>query len=177
MSKQAKGIILAASGAALWGISGAAAQYLFATTNISNTWLVGLRLLGAGVLLTLWCLLKQPHQLRAMVTNRGNLKLLILFAILGMTNSQLSYFLAIKYSNAPTATGLYHHLAGNFDPPLAAADRLLQHRLGTGWDLLFGHRGPTQPTDPDAGCALLGDLVCRGGRTIHPITPAPAQPL
>ena len=104
MSKQAKGIILAASGAALWGISGAAAQYLFATTNISNTWLVGLRLLGAGVLLTLWCLLKQPHQLRAMVTNRGNLKLLILFAILGMTNSQLSYFLAIKYINAPTAT-------------------------------------------------------------------------
>lgn len=104
MNKQTKGVLLAAGGASLWGISGAAAQYLFSTTNISNTWLVGLRLLIAGTLLTLWSIIKYPRETRQVVTNRSNLKLLTLFAILGMTNSQLSYFLAIKYSNAPTAT-------------------------------------------------------------------------
>lgn len=104
MSKQTKGILLAASGASLWGISGAAAQYLFSTTTISNTWLVSIRLLVAGVLLTLWSLLKFPHQVKQVISSRFNLKFLVLFAVLGMMNSQLTYFLAIKYSNAPTAT-------------------------------------------------------------------------
>lgn len=104
MSKQTKGILLAASGASLWGILGAAAQYLFSTTTISNTWLVSIRLLVAGVLLTLWSLLKFPHQVKQVISSRFNLKFLVLFAVLGMMNSQLTYFLAIKYSNAPTAT-------------------------------------------------------------------------
>ena len=104
MSKQTKGILLAAGGASLWGISGAAAQYLFSTTTISNTWLVSIRLLVAGVLLTLWSLLKFPHQVKQVISSRFNLKFLVLFAVLGMMNSQLTYFLAIKYSNAPTAT-------------------------------------------------------------------------
>ena len=104
MSKQTKGILLAASGASLWGISGAAAQYLFSTTTISNTWLVSIRLLVAGVLLTLWSLLKFPHQVKQVISSRFNLKFLVLFAVLGMMNSQLTYFLAIKYSNAPTTT-------------------------------------------------------------------------
>lgn len=104
MSNQMKGVLLAAGGASLWGISGAAAQYLFSTTTISNTWLVGLRLLAAGVLLSLWSIIKFPQETKRLVTNKTNLKLLVLFAILGMANSQLTYFLAIKYSNAPTAT-------------------------------------------------------------------------
>lgn len=104
MSKQSKGILLAAGGASLWGISGAAAQYLFSTTNISNTWLVALRLLAAGLLLTLWSAVKFTVESRQLVATRANRHLLFLFAVLGMANSQLTYFLAIKYSNAPTAT-------------------------------------------------------------------------
>ena len=157
MSKQARGIILAASGAALWGISGAAAQYLFATTNISNTWLVGLRLLGAGVLLTLWCLLKQPHQLRAMVTNRGNLKLLILFAILGMTNSQLSYFLAIKYSNAPTATVIQY----------------LQPVFIIIWLAISTHRLPRRIDCFSIALALVGTFFLATGGQLNQLTLTP----
>lgn len=104
MNKHTKGIILAASGASLWGVSGAAAQYLFTNTSISNTWLVGLRLLAAGLLLTLWCVFRLPKTTRRVLSSRTNRHQLLAFAIFGMANSQLSYFLAIKYSNAPTAT-------------------------------------------------------------------------
>lgn len=48
MNRQTKGVLLAAGGASLWGGSGAAAQYLFSTTNISTTWLVAVRLITAG---------------------------------------------------------------------------------------------------------------------------------
>ncbi len=104
MNKQTKGILLAAGGASLWGGSGAAAQYLFSTTNISTTWLVAVRLIAAGILLTLISALKAPHQVRALTHQQRNLAYLLAFALFGMMNSQLTYFLAVKYSNAPTAT-------------------------------------------------------------------------
>lgn len=104
MTKQMKGILLAAGGASLWGGSGAAAQYLFEQTGITTSWLVAVRLLLAGIVLTTVSLLKTPQQVRRIVSNRRHLVSLIGFALLGMLNSQLTYFLAVKYSNAPTAT-------------------------------------------------------------------------
>lgn len=104
MGKQGKGVLLAAGGASLWGGSGAAAQYLFSSTNISTTWLVAIRLLMAGILLTIWGTYKKPQQVRAILTHRQHLLTLLSFALFGMMNSQLTYFLAVKYSNAPTAT-------------------------------------------------------------------------
>lgn len=104
MTKQTKGILLAAGGASLWGGSGAAAQYLFSNTNISTSWLVAVRLLVAGIMLTGWSLWRQPRQVHAIITSRYNLVTLLVFALAGMMNSQLTYFLAVKYSNAPTAT-------------------------------------------------------------------------
>lgn len=99
-----KGILLAAGGASLWGGSGAAAQYLFEQTSITTSWLVAVRLLLAGIVLTMVSLLKMPQQVRRIVSNRRHLVSLISFALLGMLNSQLTHFLAVKYSNAPTAT-------------------------------------------------------------------------
>lgn len=104
MNRQTKGVLLAAGGASLWGGSGAAAQYLFSTTNISTTWLVAVRLITAGILLTAISIARTPQQVRAITHQRRNLGYLLAFAVLGMMNSQLSYFLAVKYSNAPTAT-------------------------------------------------------------------------
>lgn len=104
MSKQMKGILLAAGGASLWGGSGAAAQYLFEQTSITTPWLVAVRLLLAGIVLTMVSLLKMPQQVRRIVSHRRHLVSLISFTLLGMLNSQLTYFLAVKYSNAPTAT-------------------------------------------------------------------------
>jgi len=45
-----RGIILAIAGPLLWGFSGIAAQYLFTVDQVSPQWLVGIRMLGAGVL-------------------------------------------------------------------------------------------------------------------------------
>lgn len=104
MKAQTKGILLAAGGASLWGGSGAAAQYLFSTSNITTSWLVAIRLLTAGILLTIWSIYKKPQQIHDIITNRFNIVILLMFSILGMMNSQLTYFLAVKYSNAPTAT-------------------------------------------------------------------------
>ena len=104
MNRQTKGVLLAAGGASLWGGSGAAAQYLFSTTGISTTWLVTVRLLTAGILLTAISIARAPQQVRTLTHRRHNLAYLLAFAILGMMNSQLTYFLAVKFSNAPTAT-------------------------------------------------------------------------
>ncbi|VTX81864.1 DMT family transporter [Limosilactobacillus oris] len=149
MKKQSKGILLAAGGASLWGISGAAAQYLFSTTNISNTWLVALRLLAAGVLLTLWSAIKFPGESRQLVANKANRRLLFLFAILGMANSQLSYFLAIKYSNAPTATVIQY----------------LQPVFIILWLALAKHQWPRRIDCFSIAIALLGTFfLATGGR-------------
>lgn len=104
MTKKMKGIMLAAGGASLWGGSGAAAQYLFSQTSVTTAWLVAVRLLLAGIALTVISLLKTPHQVHAIIKSRRYVSCLIIFAIVGMLNSQLTYFLAVKYSNAPTAT-------------------------------------------------------------------------
>ncbi|WP_346709095.1 DMT family transporter [Limosilactobacillus oris] len=149
MKKQSKGILLAAGGASLWGISGAAAQYLFSTTNISNTWLVALRLLATGVLLTLWSAIKFPGESRQLVANKANRRLLFLFAILGMANSQLSYFLAIKYSNAPTATVIQY----------------LQPVFIILWLALAKHQWPRRVDCFSIAIALLGTFfLATGGR-------------
>ncbi|MCI1975477.1 MAG: DMT family transporter [Limosilactobacillus sp.] len=108
MAKQMKGILLAAGGASLWGGSGAAAQYLFSQTGINTTWLVAVRLLLAGLFLTIISLIKVPMQVRQIVKSRRYLSWLIAFAVFGMLNSQLTYFLAVNYSNAPTATVLQY---------------------------------------------------------------------
>lgn len=104
MTRQMRGILLAAGGASLWGGSGAAAQYLFSQTSISTSWLVAVRLFFAGIVLTGISLLKARSQVRRIVTNKHHLIWLIAFALFGMLNSQLTYFLAVDYSNAPTAT-------------------------------------------------------------------------
>lgn len=179
MSRQSKGILLAAGGASLWGISGAAAQYLFSTTTISNTWLVGVRLLSAGILLTLWDLAKYPQELKKVVSNRTNLKSLFLFAILGMMNSQLTYFLAIKYSNAPTATVIQYLQPVFIIIWLAITNRHWPRRIdcisivialvGTFFLATGGHLNRLSLTPP----ALFWGLWCAVAAALYTLLPRP----
>lgn len=104
-SQKPRGICYAIFGTMLWGVSGSVAQYLFSSAQVSPTWLVGVRLLSAGVLLlgwfaidtheSLWTIFKQGHGFR-----------LVIFGLLGMMPSQATYFMAISYGNAATATVL-----------------------------------------------------------------------
>lgn len=179
MNQQGKGILLAASGASLWGISGAAAQYLFSTTNISNTWLVALRLLAAGILLTLWSALKFPREVRQIVSAKANRHLLILFAVFGMANSQLSYFLAIKYSNAPTATVIQYlqpvfiilwlALSGHHWPRRIDCFCIVIALIGTFFLATGGHLGRLSLTPR----ALFWGIWCAAAAALYTLLPRP----
>ena len=104
VNQRYRGITLAVVGACFWGASGTAVEFLFANSNVDTSWLVGLRLIFSGLLLIIYACYKYLDQVKAMFHDKKALIMLILFAFLGMGSSQLSYFVAVKYNNAPTAT-------------------------------------------------------------------------
>ncbi len=80
--------------AALWGLSGTAAQILFQTYAFPTTGLVMIRALLAGLILLAWFRPKWPREIS---------RKLIVYAIIGILPSQLFYFITIAYSNIVTA--------------------------------------------------------------------------
>jgi drug/metabolite transporter (DMT)-like permease len=107
MSNQTKGFTLAITGAILWGASGTCAQFFFAHNTVSTQWVVTLRLLVSGIILVCWSLLTVKNQVKPLLC-RKNIGLLLLFSFLGMLPSQLTYFMAVRLGNAPTATILQY---------------------------------------------------------------------
>lgn len=99
-----KGIVLVLIAAALWGISGAVAQYLFHQKNFSPEWLVVIRLLNAGIILLCFAGIKEKLNIWDIWKSKRDLLNLLLFSILGVLAVQYTYFVAIKHSNAATAT-------------------------------------------------------------------------
>jgi drug/metabolite transporter (DMT)-like permease len=92
--------LFAASGAALWGVSGVTAQALY-PYGVSPQWILGVRALTAGVLLCLW---RRPS-----LPRRGGLPAVIL-AMAGAAGAQYAYFAAVAHSNAPLAS-MFSYLA------------------------------------------------------------------
>jgi len=103
-----KGIMLVITGAMLWGISGTVAQYLFQKRGFSAEWLVVIRLLASGVILLLYAFMKENQDIWKIWKSKHNGLSLILFSIIGMVGVQYTYFAAIKYGNAATATILQY---------------------------------------------------------------------
>lgn len=103
-----KGIMLVVIGAGLWGISGTAAQYLFQKKDFSPDWLAVIRMLVSGVILLLYASLKSRQNIWRVWSTKRNVMGIILFGIIGMLGVQYSYFAAIKYGNAATATILQY---------------------------------------------------------------------
>ncbi|KRM86985.1 DMT family transporter [Lacticaseibacillus thailandensis] len=106
VGQRGKGFANVIIGTMFWGFSGAVAQYLFTALHVQPLWLVAVRLLGAGVLLLLFAGLRGGRDVFRIWHNRRDAVLLIIFAIMGMMPSQLTYFLAVSYGNAATATVL-----------------------------------------------------------------------
>ncbi len=102
------GILLSIFGACCWGISGNVGQYLSTTKGIQLEWLVTARLLGGGIILFFYLLLKDKSQIFQIWKNKQDIRELLIFSILGMLPVQYTYFVAIKYSNAATATVLQY---------------------------------------------------------------------
>lgn len=105
-SNKRRGILFAIVGSTLWGMSGSVAQFVFQNKSISPLWLVGIRLFFAGLLLLVWYTATNGKKVFSIFKSWHSVLILMLFSFLGMLPSQLTYFMAIRYGNAPTATVL-----------------------------------------------------------------------
>lgn len=99
-----KGITFSLIAGTLWGLSGICAQFLFQQKNLTPEWVVCIRLITSGIILLTVGYIKEGKQIFDVFKNKTQTKNLVLFGILGMFGVQYTYFVAIKYSNAATAT-------------------------------------------------------------------------
>lgn len=103
-----KGIMLVIIGSMLWGVSGTVAQYLFQKKGFSPEWLVVIRLLLSGITLLLYAFMKGNQDIWKVWMFKHSRLNLMFFSVIGMLGVQYTYFAAIKYGNAATATILQY---------------------------------------------------------------------
>lgn len=108
MNPQTKGIIFCLTSAILWGISGVFAQFIFQNRAITPEWLTAWRLIISGTLLLSWSYYLEGNKIFALWKSGKESLSMIFFALFGMLAVQLTYFVAIKESNAATATILQY---------------------------------------------------------------------
>ena len=108
MNQLVKGRIYTLIGAISWGLSGACGQYLMNDSAVSPIYLTALRMMIAGLVLTLFAFLKQPKQFCEVVKSPKIMGRMLFFGIFGLMLCQLTYLIAIHSSNAGTATVLQY---------------------------------------------------------------------
>lgn len=99
-----KGSFLVILGGSLWGFSGTCAQYLFINHNIDPVWLTACRMTFAGFVLTFALVVKDRSKVFNIFKNKKDTLTFFIFAFIGLLACQLTYLLAIEYSNSGTAT-------------------------------------------------------------------------
>ena len=108
MNKIVKGRVYTLIGAVSWGLSGACGQYLMNDSSVSPIYLTALRMMIAGLVLTLFACWKQPRQFCKVVKSPKTMGKMLFFGIFGLMLCQLTYLIAIHSSNAGTATVLQY---------------------------------------------------------------------
>ncbi|WP_411843561.1 EamA family transporter [Salinicoccus sp. HZC-1] len=106
-SKHIQGLIFVIIGAALWGVGGTAADYIFRNTPVTVDWYVTFRLTLSGIiLLGAYAVFSRKQQPVRM--DRKTLAMLFIYSLLGMTMVQYSFMAAIGHGNAAIATVLQY---------------------------------------------------------------------
>lgn len=106
VNRRTWGIVSTLVGASLWGFSGTCSQYLLANYAISSLFITMVRMLGSAALFIPVILLRRPAVFREILGNAAIAKRFVLFGIAGLYASQITYVVAIAYTNAGTATVL-----------------------------------------------------------------------
>lgn len=148
------GLAYTLCGGICWGLSGCFGQYLFQEKGLTAEWLVTVRLIAAGILLLLVGICVQKRQLAAVWKDAADRKRLLIFSIGGMLICQYTYFAAIQYSNAGTATVL----------------QSLAPLLILGIVCIKGKRLPRGVEAAAIVCALLGVFLLSTHGDIHSMT-------
>lgn len=106
-SRHIQGLIFVILGAALWGIGGTAADYIFRNTPVTVDWYVTFRLTLSGIILlgayAFFSRKRQPVRM-----DKKTLGMLFIYSLLGMTMVQYSFMAAIGHGNAAIATVLQY---------------------------------------------------------------------
>ncbi len=103
-SGQLKGSLLAIMGGTCWGVSGCVGQYLFTVQHMDSEWLVPIRLFTAGLIISIYYLIKDPAIFISPWKEKRTAAELLVYGILGVGCCQFTYFLTIQLSSAGMAT-------------------------------------------------------------------------
>ncbi len=152
-----KGSVYCIASACLWGVSGAAGQYLFRNAQITPEWLVAVRMLLTGLFLLTYSQIKQGSVFRIWKNKKDTLDILI-FALVGMLFMQYGYFASINYSNAATATVLQYTA-----PIMIVVYLAIRHR-----------KPPTAIESIAVLGALIGTILLATHGNLHSLSLSPA---
>ena len=108
MRQNTKGICFAVIGGTCWGLSGVMGKYLFDERQLTAVWLVTVRLLAAGILMLALAWTRKRNGIFDVWKRKDSAVSQFIFCIFGMAACQMSYFLAVQYSNPGTATVLQY---------------------------------------------------------------------
>ena len=106
MDKRIQGIASALVGASLWGVSGTCSQYLLANYAISSLFITMVRASVSAVLFLLIITIRRREVFGEVLADARILRQLIAFGVIGLFASQITYLVAIGYTNGGTATVL-----------------------------------------------------------------------
>lgn len=103
MHNRFKGYLYVFVAATLWALIGISVQIIYSNSDVTSGWLITVRMLIAGVILTAFCALKSGKDILRILKSRRDTLSFILFSAMNFL-MQFSYLEAIKYSNAAIAT-------------------------------------------------------------------------
>lgn len=99
------GIAFALLGASLWGFSGACAQYLMGL-GVSAGFVTAVRMFASGLIFLAWGCTRGRERTVAILRDARARRGVVVFGAVGLFSSQITYLIAIGYTNAGTATVL-----------------------------------------------------------------------
>lgn len=103
MNKRIIGIYLAIFSTVFWGLNGAITQLLL-EKGMSATWLITFRTTTSGLLMLLISWIMFKNKIFKVWTNKFMAFYMVIFAIVGVYATQITYILAIDNSNAAIAS-------------------------------------------------------------------------
>ena len=104
MKSQKFGIMLVLISGIMWGFSGVLGQYIFLNSTMNSVQLSIIRQFVSGIILLTISVIKKDKKLFSVWKSGKRICSFLFFTLTGILGLQLTYFLAIEYSNAATGT-------------------------------------------------------------------------